>query len=306
MSLLLANTSQALGSSSDQAAIATIVESVAVLADRSNFEDLETLYADEITVDYTSLTGGEVEIRSPQNLMSEWAAVLPGFDRTRHRLSDIEVTVTGNTAVARAQVTADHYIENLFWQVRGNYRYELQRNGETWQITAHQFNLQDESGTRSVFEHAAREAARNPPFYVLRQQTRQAVQQFLTALEKKDMQAFADVWAEDAVQDMPFSPAGFPKRVVGKANLEELYAAWPDVSSNADFTSNLVFYPMQDPRTVFVEYTGRVDIVPTGREYQQTYGGLFHVQNGKIALFREYFDPAPFTWAFGLGEPAGE
>ena len=31
-------------------------------------------------------------------------------------------------------------------------------------------------------------------------------------------------------------------------------------------------------------------------------GGLFHVKNGKIQLFREYFDPKPFVYAFGLDE----
>jgi hypothetical protein len=40
----------------DEAAIETIVESVATLADRENFESLEKLYADEIRVDYKYLS----------------------------------------------------------------------------------------------------------------------------------------------------------------------------------------------------------------------------------------------------------
>ena len=50
---------------SDEAAIYTIVESVANLADRGNFESLAKLYAPEIEVDYTSAFGGEVELKSP-------------------------------------------------------------------------------------------------------------------------------------------------------------------------------------------------------------------------------------------------
>ena len=61
----------AIAETPDEAAIKTIVESVAVLADSSNFEALERLYADEILVDYTSLAGGEPELKSPQALMSE-------------------------------------------------------------------------------------------------------------------------------------------------------------------------------------------------------------------------------------------
>ena len=53
---------------------------------------------------------------------------------------------------------------------------------------------------------------------------------------------------------------------------------------------------------VFAEFRGTVEIIPTGRTYEQTYGGLFHVENGKIRLFREYYDPAAFKYAFGLDE----
>lgn len=283
----------------DEAAISTIIESVAILADRGHFEALERLYAEEIRVDYTSLASGEIELKSPQVLMNQWAATLPGFDRTRHQLSNISVVVDCDSAVATADVIADHYVDNLFWQVVGSYRYELVKQGQ-WRITAMTFTLEEESGTRDVFGPATRNAAENPPAYVTRQQTQQAVQSFLESLESKDMETLASLWAEEAVQDMPYSPPGHPKRVVGKAALVELYSSWPEVSGRADFTSELVFYPMQDSETVFVEFSGDVDIIPTGRTYQQIYGGLFHVVDGQIQLFREYYDPAPFARAFGL------
>lgn len=131
--------------------------------------------------------------------------------------------------------------------------------------------------------------------------TQDTVRAFLVALEEKDMTAFADVWADDAVQDMPFSPEGFPKRVEGKENIVAHYAAWPDISGSAQFTDHLVFYPMADPEWVFVEYRGLVEILTTGKIYKQQYGGLFHVRRGKIVLFREYYDPVAFSYAFDLG-----
>ena len=33
------------------------------------------------------------------------------------------------------------------------------------------------------------------------------------------MEKLASLWADNAVQDMPYSPEGFPKRVSGKHNL---------------------------------------------------------------------------------------
>lgn len=286
----------------DEAAIKTIIESVGTLADTHNFEALEALYAPEVEVDYTSLAGGERELKSAKALMTEWASVLPGFDRTRHAISNIQVSTNGQTATATAQVIADHYVADLFWQVRGDYEYRLEKNSAGWQITAHTFNLKEESGTRDVFEPALSNAQANAVSYLVRQQTQQAVIDMLTALEMKDMDAFAATWADDALQEMPYAPEGFPKRVAGKDNLIAHYAAWPTNSGDADFTSQLRFYPMQDPEVVFAEWAGQVAIVSTGRIYNQRYGGLFHVENGQIKLFREYFDPAPFTYAFGLDE----
>ena len=308
MTVLSANSANSAGSASaagespDVAAIKTIVESVAVLADGGNFESLEKLYADEIRVDYTSLAGGEPELKSPQALMTEWAGVLPGFDRIRHHVSNIEVSIAGAAATATADVVADHYVAGLYWQAAGDYRYELIDNGDGWLISAATFNLCDEKGTRDVFGPASQNAVANPPSYVIRQQTAKSVRTFLASLEEKDMEKFASVWADAAVQDMPYSPEGHPKRVVGKDNIVQLYSSWPENSGRADFTSRLVLYPMQDSQTIFAEFAGDVEIIPTGRRYRQTYGGLFHVVNGKITLFREYYDPAPFAWAFGLDD----
>jgi ketosteroid isomerase-like protein len=284
----------------DEAAIKTIVESVATLADRENFESLEKLYADEVRVDYTSAFGGEVELKSPQALMTQWASSLPGFDRTRHEISNIETEVKGNTATATADVVADHYLDEMFWQIAGSYEYGLVKEDRQWTISKMTFIAESEQGSRDIINQAVEQASIKPSSYIQRQQTKQAVINFLTSLEEKDMDKFASVWAEDAVQDMPFSPEGFPKRVEGKANLIKHYAAWPETSGKANFTEHLVFYPMQDSTMVFAEWRGDVEIIPTGRQYKQRYGGLFHVVDGKIELFREYYDPIVFKYAFGL------
>ena len=159
----------------DEAAIKTIVESVGTLADTGNFEALEALYAQEIEVDYTSLSGGKAEIKSPQTLMTEWACVLPGFDRTRHEVGNIQVCSNGRTATARADVVAYQWVGDLFWKVKGDYVYGFAKNGNRWFISAHQFNLKEEDGTRDVFGPAIENAAANPVDYIKRRQTEQSV-----------------------------------------------------------------------------------------------------------------------------------
>lgn len=287
-------------SRADQTAVALIVQSVATLADQGDFAALETLFADAVHVDYTSLFGGTAQTQTPAGLMTAWASVLPGFDQTYHAISNIAVDIEGTRATATANVFTDHYLGDRHWQVSGQYRYQLERAPAGWQITAMRFTLREETGDRALLEAAEAQASAMPTGYLQRQQTEQAVRTFLTSLETKDMAAFASVWAEDAVQDMPFAPEGFPKRVEGRENLIQHYAAWPEISGAASFTDALVVYPMGDPTMVFAEWRGSVDIISTGRIYNQRYGGLFHVVNGKIVLFREYFDPIVFSEAFGL------
>lgn len=297
---VLTATAAAHAQTPDEAAVMTIVESVGTLADTRNFEDLAELYDAEVMVDYSSLSGEPAELKSPIGLMTQWAATLPGFDRTRHDLSNVRAEVDGPEATATADVTADHWIGGDHWQVSGRYDYRLAREDGAWAITAMTFTVEDEEGSRDVFGPAMEAAKANPPDMIVRQRTRDAVLAFLEGLEKKDMDQVNGLWAEDAVQEMPYSPEGFPKRVAGRDALIAHYASWPENSGDADFTSRLVFHDTTDPEIVIAEYRGRAEIVPTGRTYEQTYGGLFHVEDGKIRLFREYYDPAAFAYAFGM------
>ena len=283
----------------DKVKIKNMIFSVATLADRRNFESLEKLFAPVVTIDYTSAFGGKPQIVKAKNLMKSWASLLPGFDQTLHQISNVKVTIGRQKASGFAYVTANHYIQGKFWQVRGYYKYKFTKKVQ-WKITSMTFVLKREKGSRSVLALAIKAAAQNPSSYILREKTKKAVRDFLVSLEKKDMALFASVWHKDAVQLMPFSPKGFPTKVEGKKNIVKHFSAWPKISGKALFTKDLVFYPMQNPEMIFAEWSGTVEVLHTKRLYKQRYGGLFHVKNGKIKLFKEYYNPIVFKWAFNL------
>lgn len=59
-------------------------------------------------------------------------------------------------------------------------------------------------------------------------------------------------------------------------------------------------YPsMRDPNRVLAEYRGEIEVLATGRPYNNHYCGLFHLHDGRITLFREYYNPIVLTEAFG-------
>jgi ketosteroid isomerase-like protein len=135
---------------------------------------------------------------------------------------------------------------------------------------------------------------------------------FLDLLSAKNMTAWAELWAEDAVQDMPYSPAGFPKRIEGKAALIRHYANLPTITGRIEFLDRVVL-PMLNPAQVALEYRGEIEILTNDRRYDNRYLGLFTFDpDGRIALFREYYDPTILTqaWArdlddgFSLGKPS--
>lgn len=302
MALTLAQESTASLKKTDELKIKNTIQAVATLADNGDFDALKTVFAPVVKMDYTSLFGGNPEVKSSQILMESWAGVLPGFDSTRHEISAIQVQSVSNKITATANVKAEHMLDNQVWIVAGFYKYEFVQDGDQYRVSGMTFVLQSEEGSRELIQKAVTRAkSRRVPF-IERIQTVAVVRKFLESLEKKDMKMFAEVWADDAVQDMPYSPKGFPRRVSGKDNLLKHYSAWPNISGKAKFLDGIVFHPMRDPQRVFVEYRGEVEIIPTQRIYKQIYGGLFHVSDGKIELFREYYDPNAFAEAFGLNE----
>lgn len=289
----------------DFAGITTVLEAVANCLDRGDYESLAELYSDHVEMDYTSLFGGEPNRKTREKQMMDWAEIFPGFDLSRHQLSEITIRIEEGIANASCMVKGQFFLGEKLWEVDGLYHFRLHKRSQHWRIFQHQFDVKSENGNGDILELAQAKAKAYPPPFVKRRKTQAAVVYFLKALEDKDMEKLATVWTEKAVLDMPYSPDGFPDLVEGKANILKHYAAWPENAGEADFTSNLKFYPMISPEWVFAEFTGEVEILPTGREYNQIYGALFHVPHGKIQYYREYFNPELFKFAYNLkGGPA--
>lgn len=132
----------------------------------------------------------------------------------------------------------------------------------------------------------------------IRQKNERVIRDFLDLLSKKRMNAWLELWDQNGVQDMPYSPPGFPKRVEGKVAIAKHYSTLPTNVGRMVFL-DLVIYPMVDQNTLFAEFRGEIEVLATGKPYNNTYAGLFQFRNGKILLYREYYNPMVFTEAWG-------
>lgn len=115
----------------------------------------------------------------------------------------------------------------------------------------------------------------------------------------EDVQAWADLLAEDAVVEFPYASAiGLTDRFEGKAAIYNHMKDAVAQMQNLIFT-NVREYPTSNPNILFAEVHGEAVIVATGRHYRQDYVMRLETKDGKIIHYREYWNPSVVldTWS---------
>lgn len=276
---------------SDTAAITAVVHRMGWLADVRRWDDLAGVFADPVRVDYTALTGGEPADVDPADLVAGWAGSLGALDATQHLVGSTIVDVHGDTATATAQFQAVHVLTGddpggeARWTLGGRYVFSLRRSDERWLITAVTMTPTWSNGDPGIVARASARAA----------SPRALVTTFLGGLEALDVDRALSVFADDAVQEMPYAPPGFPTRLEGIDALRRQYGGLPTAYRSMRFP---VSRTVVDGDTAIVEYRGEIERTDGGR-YDNDYIGVFETRDGRIVRFVERFDPNVLSAAFG-------
>lgn len=143
----------------ETARVISVVSSIPLAVDLAAYDLAERAFAPRVVIDYTSLWGGEASTTTPADLMTAWRGIVPGFDATWHELSDVQATVTGETATATAFVDGRHWIGDQLWRPVGTYNWDLQRIDGDWKVTRMEFAMTEELGDRAVATLAMERAA---------------------------------------------------------------------------------------------------------------------------------------------------
>ncbi|MFI6294179.1 nuclear transport factor 2 family protein [Nonomuraea sp. NPDC050790] len=108
-------------------------------SDQREWNRLAEVFADSVTLDYTSLNGGEPATLTPAQIVEAWSGLLGAFDATQHLITNHLVTVEDGTAVCTASFQATHRLANPhgspLWTLGGTYRFDLVRSGGGWKIS---------------------------------------------------------------------------------------------------------------------------------------------------------------------------
>lgn len=117
-------------------------------------------------------------------------------------------------------------------------------------------------------------------------------------LLNKDMDAWVDTFAQDAVFELPFAPSGYPQRLVGKAAIREYvkdYAKHIDLQRFYD----VVIHPGHESETLVVEAAVEGRVLATNQPYRVRYVWVYTEANGKIIRQRDYWNPTAVVDALG-------
>jgi hypothetical protein len=146
----------------DRMAIVDTITDIAAGADQHQWSRVRGALADQVTLDYTGLWGGQAATQSADAVIAQWSGFLPGFDRTLHLLANHTIVEAGDTtATAEADFQAIHRIDADSWTLMGHYRYELTKRDGAWKVTRLIMTPTHETGDRGLVNRAAERAKAN-------------------------------------------------------------------------------------------------------------------------------------------------
>ena len=105
-----------------------------------------------------------------------------------------------------------------------------------------------------------------------------------------DGEHFFDVLADDVVFDFIITVPDYPRRVVGRDNLVELYRGYGSVFF-LDRCYDLRVHHSPSTSTVVLEYSSEGRVVATGYPYGNRYISVVTIKDRKVTQWRDYLDP---------------
>jgi uncharacterized protein len=114
----------------------------------------------------------------------------------------------------------------------------------------------------------------------------------------RDTPRWLDLFADDAIVEFPYAPAGLPGRFEGKAAIEHYFRGALESFLGLVF-SDVRRYRTTDPDVALAEAHGSATITTTGKRYEQDYVMVLRTRQGKVVHYREYWNIVPALEAFG-------
>ena len=118
----------------------------------------------------------------------------------------------------------------------------------------------------------------------------QVLEQRRELLLKHDTDGFVDLFAPDGVIELPFAGPGMPSRLAGQQAIRDFSHRMAASPLRIDDLEATAVYQTGDPEVVIIELISRGTVTSTGGTFAGTSIQVFRIRDGKIVLFRDYFN----------------
>ena len=134
------------------------VVSLFVATDERDWEAVLESFNSKVLLDYSSMTGNPATELSPEDIVTAWKGILPGFEATHHQVGNFLGEIVNAKATVFCYGTATHYLtdeDGNVWTVVGSYDFELVKDSESgWKISTMRFNFKYQDGNTGLPEKA--------------------------------------------------------------------------------------------------------------------------------------------------------
>ena len=135
-----------------------VVTQLFVATDQGAWNDVKATFNSKVLLDYSSMTGNPSTELTPDQIITAWQGILPGFDATHHQLGNFLTKLDGDKANVFCYGTATHYLvddNGNLWTVVGSYDFELVKDAkENWKISVMRFNFKYQDGNLELPQKA--------------------------------------------------------------------------------------------------------------------------------------------------------
>jgi ketosteroid isomerase-like protein len=114
---------------------------------------------------------------------------------------------------------------------------------------------------------------------------------------KADPAAWRQLFATDAVLEMPYAPPHVPRVLNGIDAIAQSVSGF--FSQFSDFNIEVKkIHRLEGEDAVVAEFLATAHVIQTGKTYNQDYILYLRAEGGKIVFYREYFDGSRIVEAF--------
>lgn len=135
-------------------AIEPVVMAIFQGTDERNWQKVENSFATTVLLDYSSLSGVPASEMTRQAIVRAWSGFLPGFDSTKHNVTNLSVTEHAGSAKATCTGHVLHWMtingKTDTWIADGDYEFHLITENGAWKVDAMKFLLAKTSGNNDL------------------------------------------------------------------------------------------------------------------------------------------------------------